>query len=96
MVKETVYSGMNCWLMGNEKTVNKKFLKHVANTAVKLILQEIPSDIRTVEVVETVIEEMQKTVRCRTYLKKETEVRLYANNEEVEETVETTQKEGGQ
>lgn len=22
MVKETVYSGMDCWLMGNEKTVN--------------------------------------------------------------------------
>ena len=56
MVKETVYSGMDCWLMGNEKTVNKKFLRYVADTAVKLILQKIPSDIRTVEVMETVIE----------------------------------------
>lgn len=84
MVKETVYSGTDCWLMGNEKTVNKEFLRYVADTAVKLILQKIPSDIRTVEVMETVIEEMQKTVRCRTYLKKEMEVKLYANNEEVE------------
>lgn len=83
--KEFIYGGMDCWLMGNDKTVNKEFLKYVAETATGVILQELPSDIRTMEVVEEIIKEMKKTVYSKTYLKAETKVEVYANNETVEE-----------
>ena len=40
--KEFIYSGMDCWIMGNDKVVNKEFLKYVAETATGVILQELP------------------------------------------------------
>ncbi len=83
--KEFIYGGMDCWLMGNDKTVNKEFLKYVAETATGVILQELPSDIRTMQTVEVVIEEIKETVRNKTHLETEAKVKMYANNEAVEE-----------
>lgn len=83
--KEFIYSGMDCWIMGNDKVVNKEFLKYVAETATGVILQELPSDIRTMKVVEEVIKEIKETVYSKACLKTEVKVKMYANNEAVEE-----------
>ena len=56
--EEFIYRGNYPICIGGGKIVNEDFLKYVANVGLKVILAEIPDDVRTYAAVESILEHM--------------------------------------
>ena len=56
--EEFIYRGNYPICIGGGKIVNEDFLKYVANVGLKVILAEIPDDVRTYAAVENILEHM--------------------------------------
>ena len=56
--EEFIYRGNYPICIGGGKIVNEDFLKYVANVGLKVILSEIPDDVRTYAAVENILEHM--------------------------------------